>query len=196
MCNIALVPAMTYFLNGKHPIPSIAASKIKNTDGEVCGNLYYLGKRGTLTTASGLKIAFLSGSCNNDAEDDKSSDHRYTQDDVKALKNTPMPVSVPPGVDILLTYDWPKNVEKGSKSNITPNATSEQIAEVAAALKPRYHFAASEGIFFEREPYKNVTGFGPPNERPAEHASRFIGIGRALNNEKQRVSIQPQAEMV
>lgn len=184
------VPIMTYFINGKNPIPSIAASKIRDNDGEVCGNLYYLGRRGLLTTASGLKIAFLSGTSTNgdDDQNDKSADHRYTQDDIKALKSTPMPMSAPPGVDILLTYDWPKDVEKGSKSKITPSATSQQAAEVAAALKPRYHFAASEGIFFEREPYKNITGFGPPDERPADHASRFIGMGCALNDEKQRVS--------
>ncbi|KAI9278855.1 CwfJ C-terminus 1-domain-containing protein-like protein [Phascolomyces articulosus] len=98
-----------------------------------------------------------------------------------------MPITTPPGVDILVTHLWPKGIEHGSKvCQNPPNQGSEAMAQLAAALKPRYYFAAAEDIFCEREPYKNVTGFGPPDERPAEHATRFIGLGDALNSTKQR----------
>ena len=170
---------MTYFITGDQPIPATVESHLEANDGEVCSNLYYLGKKGTQTTANGLKIAFLSGVEGNG----------YTDDDVQSLKSTKMPITTPPGVDILLTHLWPSGIENGSKVIQTaPAAGSQAIASLAAALKPRYYFAAAEKTFCEREPYKNVTGFGPPDERPAEHVTRFIGLGDALNDSKQRVN--------
>ncbi|KAI8142700.1 CwfJ C-terminus 1-domain-containing protein-like protein [Fennellomyces sp. T-0311] len=166
------VPIMTYFITGDQPIPAAVETHLEANDGELCSNLYYLGKKGTQTTANGLKIAFLSG-----AEDQ----------DVQSLKSTKMPITAPPGVDILLTHLWPSGIENGSKvCQTAPSSGSQSMAHLAAALKPRYYFAAAEATFCEREPYKNVTGFGPPDERPAEHVTRFIGLGDALNDSKQR----------
>ncbi|KAG2217557.1 hypothetical protein INT45_006724, partial [Circinella minor] len=171
------VPIMTYFMIGDQPIPETIQSHIDANDGEVCANLYYLGKKGTLTTANGLKIAFLSG----------VPDNGFTEEDVQALKSTKMPITTPPGVDILVTHLWPNGIENGSEvCQNPPTNGSTSMAQLAAALKPRYYFAAAEGTFCEREPYKNVTGFGPPDERPAEHVTRFIGLGNALNDTKQR----------
>lgn len=183
---------MTYFIAGDRPLPPAVQSRIDANDGEVCANLYYLGKRGTLTTASGLKIAFLSGvaaTVGGQLEASKENKLIYTEADIKALQAIKMPVNLAPGVDILLTHEWPSGIEKNSSvsSNIAPAFASDAIVRVTAATKPRYHFAAAEQKFYEREPYKNITGFGPPDERPAEHVTRFIGLGDALNNTRQRV---------
>ncbi|KAL0091222.1 CwfJ C-terminus 1-domain-containing protein-like protein [Phycomyces blakesleeanus] len=99
-----------------------------------------------------------------------------------------MPITTPSGVDILLTYEWPSFITNGSNCSLETPLTnsSTPIAELAAALKPRYHFAASENVFYEREPYSNITGFGPAEERPAGHVSRFVGLADVLNPKKQR----------
>ncbi|KAI9487667.1 MAG: CwfJ C-terminus 1-domain-containing protein-like protein [Benjaminiella poitrasii] len=101
-----------------------------------------------------------------------------------------MPATLPAGVDFLLTHEWPQNICEFSNSppiSIDEDKSSICISELAAALKPRYHFAASQSKFYEREPYKNIlSGLAAPEERPADHATRFIGLGDVLNKEKQR----------
>lgn len=176
---------ITYFITGNRPLPPTVASHIEANDGEVCANLYHLGNRGKLQTASKLEIAFLSG-----VEEGGDGVMTFTQADEEALRNTPMPAMSNPGVDILLTHQWAEGIERASDNcKVTPAHASSAIARVTAALKPRYHFAAAEGKFMEREPYNNITGFGPPDERAAEHVTRFVGLGDALNADKQRVSL-------
>lgn len=166
-------------------MPDLVQKHIETTDGEVCDNLYFLGKQGILTTSEGLKIAFISGSFS-----ETSSVNAYTVADIQKLSHTNMPASSPPGVDFLLSYEWPKSVNQfGAPVAINEELTSPYISELAAALKPRYHFAASMDVFYERDPYKNiVSGFAGPEERPAPHPTRFIGLGDVLNTEKHRVS--------
>lgn len=177
---------MTYFIIGDTPFPPAIQQHIEATDGEVCSNLYYLGKQGVLTTSEGLKIAFVSGSQPNDDQNAVT----YSKDDIQKLCLTKLPVSLPPGVDFLLSHEWPRDVNELSSLPVTidQEKTSSFISELTAALKPRYHFAASQNLFYEREPFKNiVSGFGAAEERPAAHATRFIGLGQVLNKEKQRV---------
>jgi hypothetical protein len=189
------VPLTTYFIQGGSAIPMTAQERINNNDGEICENLYFLGKKGTMTTAQGLKIAFLSGiSDKHQATDDagSSAPNYYGKADIDTLKNAKMPLTAPAGVDVLLTTEWPKGIENNSakapSSLNTTDYSSLAIAELALALKPRYHFADAANLFYEREPYNNTTGFGGSDERPASHVSRFIGLGKALNKNKQRVS--------
>ncbi|CAO3650997.1 unnamed protein product [Cunninghamella echinulata] len=161
-----------------------------------------------MTTAQGLKVAFLSGLFENnnsktesmdmDEENNNNNNNSneimkpayYNRSDIEQLKNTKFPLSIPYGVDILLTTEWPKEIENNSSNTTLPSSslktTSEIISELALALKPRYHFASLENKFYEREPYDNVMGFGGKDERPVTHVSRFIGLGKAFNNEKQR----------
>ncbi|KAI8373000.1 CwfJ C-terminus 1-domain-containing protein-like protein [Radiomyces spectabilis] len=183
------VPLTTYFITGSNALPAAVQSRIEKADGEITSNLYHLGKRGVLTTAQGLKIAFLSGALQDSKDaDEGEAANKYTQKDIQALQSTHMPITSPAGVDILLTHEWPGGIETHSAlkpaSSLATCTTS--VAQLAAVLKPRYHFAASEGVFYEREPYANAVGFGGPEERPADHVSRFIGLGDALNTSKQR----------
>jgi hypothetical protein len=141
------------------------------TDGELCSNLYYLGKQGILSTSQGLRIAFLSG-----------GSATYTDTDIDKLCKSSLPLG---GVDFLITYEWPQDI---SSAVTDDTKLSVPVSKVAAALKPRYHFAASQNQFFEREPFKNVvSGFGK-DEVPVDYVTRFIGLGDVLNTDKQRVS--------
>lgn len=57
------------------------------------------------------------------------------------------------GVDILLTHQWPGGVETAAaiKPEEKPGSPSTLVALLAAALKPRYHFAAGgEDMNYER----------------------------------------------
>ncbi|ORZ14777.1 CwfJ C-terminus 1-domain-containing protein-like protein [Absidia repens] len=144
-----------------------------------------------MTTAQGLKVAFLSGVHESSINTDESATVAatyYSQADIDTLKATKFPLSAPNGVDVLLTTEWPKGIENASTTPPSAPLTtaSSTIAQLALALKPRYHFATSENVFFEREPYKNDTGSQNPQERQVTHVSRFIGLGKALNKDKQR----------
>ncbi|CAO3652568.1 unnamed protein product [Cunninghamella blakesleeana] len=209
------VPLTTYFMDGEIQLPNTVQERVDNYEGEVSENLYYLGKKGIMTTAQGLKIAFLSGlfeksdqmdidnknegkeeennnTMNGEEEINKYKPAYYHRSDIEQLKNTKFPLTIPYGVDILLTTEWPKEIE--NKSTIPFETASKKkietsnsnISELTLALKPRYHFATSENMFYEREPYDNIMGFGGSSERPATHVSRFIGLGKAFNKEKQR----------
>lgn len=180
---------MTYFIIGDTPFPELVQKHIEATDGEVCSNLYYLGKQGVLTTSEGLKIAFISGSQPTGEEELKAV--TYSKSDIQKLCLTKLPVTLPSGVDFLLSYEWPQDITELSNSPVSDlkqEKCSTYISELAAALKPRYHFTGSQDMFYEREPYKNIiSGFGQ-EERQADHPTRFIGLGDVLNKSKQRVS--------
>ncbi|KAG0745016.1 hypothetical protein G6F66_008904 [Rhizopus arrhizus] len=179
------VSLTTYFITGNTPFPARIQNHIETTDGEVCTNLYYLGKRGILTTAQDMKIAFLSGTQPTDDNSTKLTE--YTKDDIEKLCRTKMPASSPPGIDLLLTCEWPKNISESPTATMDESKMSVHTAQLAAALKPRYHFAASQNLFYEREPYRNIkSGLAGPDEREAKHTTRFIGLGDAFNTDKQR----------
>ncbi|KAG1448179.1 hypothetical protein G6F56_009019 [Rhizopus delemar] len=191
-----IVPLTTYFITGESPFPERVSNVIKETDGEVCSNLYSLGKRGYLQTSQGIKIAFLSGTYQTDLTDN----NQYTENDIEKLCQTKTPAASPPGFDILMTHEWPQNISDPSLAIKDASKTSLHASRVAAALKPRYHFAASQDTFYEREPYKNiVSGLAGPDEREAKHATRFIGLGDVLNKNKQRwfyaFNLVPMTEM-
>ncbi|KAI7825539.1 hypothetical protein BX661DRAFT_184791 [Kickxella alabastrina] len=86
-----------------------------------------------------------------------------------------------PSIDILLTYDWPFGVlckdQLGEKVMRAPSA-SNKISYLNATIMPHYHFAASEGQFYERLPWTETEA----------HFTRFIGLGSVNNSEhgKQR----------
>lgn len=198
------MPIHTYFIQGSIPIPGVAQSRIEKNDGEVCESVYFLGKRGLLKTTQALRVAFLSGAMDStvDAGDATSADAPaglyYTNDDVKALKETPLAQNMTAGVDILLTYEWPQDVHSMSSQSLAPKVESMSlpVAEAAATLAPRYHFAAAEGTFFEREPYRNVPGFVAPGVRHAEHVTRFIGLADVANSNRARVSRSQRAPTI
>lgn len=104
----------------------------------------------------------------------------HTSDDAKALRGAN-------SADILLTTMWPSLIWKGSKMELPFDsksvATNDAIADLCAALKPRYHFAPSPGDFaYEREPF-----FHPPKDGSSEQemdVTRFISLAQFGNTKK------------
>jgi archaellin len=115
--------------------------------------LTYLGRKGILTTANGLMVAYFSG-----IEASQGQPANAFQFDNKFIDDLLMPVSANSGflgVDLLLTSIWPTDVEKHSLNQLTgtqPNS-SKSISRLASGLRPRYHFAG-QGIHYERSPYR------------------------------------------
>ncbi|KAG0251811.1 hypothetical protein BGZ95_006806, partial [Linnemannia exigua] len=184
-------------MHGDNGVPGIIERTAKRKNGEICNNLFYLGKHGTMTTAESVKMASLSGTydsavfeADTEQEDfDKSLLHgRYIKQDILALTQTAKPSSIMDtskrGVDIFLSHEWPAGINKLVGPTLPPpedlplSTFSHPVANAVSLLQPRYHFAASSGKFWERAPYKNVHG--------AEHATRFIALGDVGNKNKQR----------
>jgi hypothetical protein len=89
--------------------------------------------------------------------------------------------------DILLTSSWPASIRKWSKIP-TPDAATfpsgqEHVADLCAALKPRYHFTVSPELFFEREPFFHAATQDAPDDRPL---TRFISLAAHGNTSKQK----------
>jgi hypothetical protein len=89
--------------------------------------------------------------------------------------------------DILLTSIWPARVWSNSRVVLTPDnqaaiASSQEVAELCAAIKPRYHLTFSAGeMFYEREPF-----FYPTAEENVENkqVTRFISLAPFGNGSK------------
>ncbi|KAJ1820605.1 hypothetical protein LPJ60_003107 [Coemansia sp. RSA 2675] len=98
-----------------------------------------------------------------------------------------------PSVDVLLTYDWPYGVESTdshSSANSAPlamHSACNKVSFLSASIMPRYHFAASEGVFYERLPWKysDRIKVGRGQEAVA-HFTRFIGLGSVNESEREK----------
>ncbi|KAI1498818.1 CwfJ C-terminus 1-domain-containing protein-like protein [Biscogniauxia marginata] len=167
------VPLSTYFTIGTTPLPEDVVERIEKGE-DVCENLHYLGKRSITKTSDGVRIVTLGGVLDKTVVGGQSKEQHlpfYTADDAKALRGANT-------ADILLTTSWPSSVWTNSKVALTPEnqaaiASSEEIADLCAAIKPRYHFSSSAADFFyEREPF-----FHPEStEAETKYVTRFISL--------------------
>ncbi|KAJ8130130.1 hypothetical protein O1611_g3499 [Lasiodiplodia mahajangana] len=176
------VPLSTYFTVGTTPLPQIIVERIEK-DEEICENLHFLGKRSTTKTSDGIRIVTLGGALDASIVGGQSKEQYlpfHTAGDAKALRGANT-------ADILLTTPWPAAVTAHSSVTLSPEnkdalLASEEIAELCAALKPRYHFSASPAAFFyEREPFLH-----PPtdHESDAKAITRFISLAPFGNTSK------------
>ncbi|KAF7136795.1 hypothetical protein CNMCM5793_006317 [Aspergillus hiratsukae] len=78
------VPLPTYFGLGSRPLPTRIVERIEEND-EVCPNLYFLGKRGTLKTAEGIRLVALGGNLETDSKATNKFHPGYTESDARAL---------------------------------------------------------------------------------------------------------------
>lgn len=152
--------------------------RLASSSGEVCENLFFLGKKTVLNTSDGIRIVALGGRLDATpapgkpesigTEADAEAPPSYTAQDAKALKGANT-------TDLLVTFEWPEGAQTGSKvPGALPEAGSRTIAELAAALRPRYHFVSGGDTFWEREPYRNSMR---ENEGQADvKVTRFLGI--------------------
>ncbi|KAI9592483.1 CwfJ C-terminus 1-domain-containing protein-like protein [Syncephalis fuscata] len=166
------VPITTYWVPGRRLLPQTIKDHVDKTNGELCPNLTYLGVCGMLTTAQGIKLAYVGGADTNIT----TTTLTYNPTEVESL------LSKAGEPDLLLTFEWPQNVVHGS---------SETIANVVTTLRPRYHFAVSERSYYEREPYRSGSTDG--------HVTRFIGLAPFGNKEKMQwayaMSLVPTVKM-
>ncbi|PTB62933.1 hypothetical protein BBK36DRAFT_1136460 [Trichoderma citrinoviride] len=175
------VPLPTYFTVGIHPLPPRIAAKIE-ADEEICPNLHYLGKRSVTKTSEGVRIVTLGGVLDPNLVAGQSQEQHlpfHTAGDAKALRGAN-------STDILLTAMWPAKVWTGSKVVLEPShqalvSSSEEIADLCAALKPRYHISASpDAFFYEREPFVQQSDKDPS----IISATRFISMAPYGNDKK------------
>ncbi|XP_029453116.1 CWF19-like protein 1 isoform X2 [Rhinatrema bivittatum] len=155
----------------------------QDVDGcELAENITYLGRKGLFTGASGLQIAYLSGT---EAQSEPAPAYSFTTKDTASLKSALASSSKFKGVDILLTSPWPKDVwlyGNSPEEVDTKTCGSALVAGLAFALKPRYHFAALEGASYERLPYRNHTVL----QENARQVSRFIALSSVGNTSKKK----------
>lgn len=175
------VPLPTYFTIGTHSLPAQIATKVE-ADEEICPNLHFLGKRSTTKTSDGLRIVALGGLLDTNVVGGQSKEQHlpfHTDDDAKGLKGAN-------SADILLTSMWPANVWNGSKLALEPTQqaavkSTQAIAELCAALKPRYHLSASpDAFFYEREPFVHLSS----SETDPPSITRFISMAPFGNEAK------------
>ncbi|KAF7875265.1 hypothetical protein EAF04_002437 [Stromatinia cepivora] len=176
------IPLPTYFTVGSSPLPKRIIEKIEK-DEEICPNLHYLAKRSTTKTSEGIKIVALGGRLDEKIIGGLSMESYlpfHTVGDAKALHGAHT-------ADILLTTCWPKSIRTGSKI-LTPDDSKDpiagdHIADLCAALKPRYHFSVSPDYFYEREPFFHAPTADAPDVRPL---TRFISLAPHGNPKKQK----------
>ncbi|CAG7920643.1 unnamed protein product [Penicillium olsonii] len=170
------VACPTYFSLGNRPLPPQVVEKIE-ADDEVCSNLFFLGKRGSLKNMEGIRIAALGGTLGESKGDSKPESNAggkfqptYSEADARALFGIHK-------TDILITNQWPKDVRLGSGQKVSGDESElpselQCLADVSATLRPRYHFSSSDGAFFEREPFFHM----PTEEGGGYQTTRFISL--------------------
>ncbi|EKM82574.1 hypothetical protein AGABI1DRAFT_104513 [Agaricus bisporus var. burnettii JB137-S8] len=176
------VPVECYIMQGKYPLPPKVIQKFSKTGGELCSNMFLMGKSGTITTANGIRIACLGGVYDAgiyssvDAAPGFVSPYFSTHTKERLLANCFSTVSttqsynslasiqsnLPPSqlVDILLSNVWPSRIAHSSACPVPQNELFPIIAppldEIVRRIRPRYHITTGGGsppFFWEREPF-------------------------------------------
>lgn len=188
--NIALP---TYFGVGRHGLPTRVIERLEANHGEICPNLYFLGKRSTTKTSEEVRIVTIGGSLDTSVTAGQSQDKYlpfHTEGDVKVLHGAN-------SADILISSSWPASVRNHSKIPFAVDAepVGEQcMADLCAALRPRYYFSTSDEAFYEREPFFHTPKEDAPDERPL---TRFISLASMSASSKAKwlyaFSLDPKA---
>ncbi|KAB8234952.1 hypothetical protein ETB97_007113 [Aspergillus alliaceus] len=173
------VPLPTYFTLGSRPLPTRVIERIEAND-EVCPNLYFLGRRGTLKTSEGVRLVALGGKLETESKSSEKYHSGYTESDARALYGSHC-------ADILITHQWPKGIRTRSQVSIPDEATKPEevqcVADLCSTLKPRYHLSSADGFFYEREPFFHM----PPEDNPeAKPLTRFISLASYSKTSKQK----------
>ncbi|XP_054826515.1 CWF19-like protein 1 isoform X4 [Eublepharis macularius] len=149
---------------------------------ELAENITYLGRKGVFNEASGLQIAYLSGT---ECLEEPVPAHCFSSKDVTDLKTSLLSTPKFKGVDILITSCWPRGVERFGNTPFdvdTKKCGSGLVSVLASSLKPRYHFSGLQKICYERLPYRNHAVL----QESAQHVSRFIALANVGNAEKRK----------
>jgi hypothetical protein len=170
------------------PVPTLVLGPTKPTQLSYFSNLTgcdlglnvtYLGQRGVYRDTSGLKIAYFSGV---QTQSPNKSACEYNYEDVKNFEIRLQNEVGFNGVDVLMTSQWPQGVENKTTTPPAqlPKQPSALMSRLASTLKPRYHFAGTEGIHYERAPYRNHEVLA----EAAQQVTRFIALAEVANPSK------------
>ena len=172
----------TYFLFGKHGLHPAVRAKLEESDGQLCHNLWFAGKRAVIKTGS-IRIVSLCGSPDPSPHASRSDDPYdllRTDGDAKSLHGANT-------ADILVTSQWPKGVSTGAIVKPADAALIPEgegvISNLCTALKPRYHFTTSDGLFYEREPFSHEPA---ARNGVSQSYTRFISLASYKNQAKQK----------
>ncbi|QIW99814.1 hypothetical protein AMS68_005332 [Peltaster fructicola] len=175
-----------YFSLGRQELPSTITDHLDDNNGELCSNLFALGRRGYAKTTEGIRVVAVSGRYADSSMDRPASLYAggYTDGDVKGScgYNT---------ADILITSDWPKDIEKGDRQPCAGPMGSQRasLADLCTVLSPRYHISTSQA-FYQRQPF-----FHNKAEKPI---TRFIALAPFGNQLGEKwiyaFTIDPSAE--
>ncbi|KAF2722374.1 hypothetical protein K431DRAFT_47443 [Polychaeton citri CBS 116435] len=178
------IPVQTYVTVAHHKLPQDVITKANADGGELCPNLIMLGRKASFKTSEGFRIVTLGGA--HVSQSDQVIDQysaQYTDSDAATAKGFNE-------ADILITSNWPSDIAVGSKVATQPPKQLNCIAELCAALKPRYHFSTSEQ-FFEREPFFHPTTDG------TQPLTRFLSLAPYGTPDKRKwiyaFSLEPSA---
>ena len=173
-------PLRTYFLG---PAPPDAPDADSDGNVELCTDLICL-TGASIVTLHSLRIAFASG--------------RGASSLTDAVAELRARAAEPGfGCDVLLTHEWPRGcfrqlpTDGGVPADLLPDrdlATvgEELVAELAASLRPRYHFCGGEDAFFARAPYRATSHASAPNRPPPSTiVARLIALA-SVNPDKKK----------
>lgn len=160
------VPLPTYFTVGDSSIPQNAKTKLEvETDLQLCPNLQYLGRKSVMTTTEGIRIASLGGRL---VQDEASLTEKIGNYDPAYIDNEARGLHGAHSAHILVTNEWPANIQNGSKISlaevIDSSRSSQSVSNLCQALKPWYHFSSSPAALWEREPFKHVVDYNSLEE--------------------------------
>ncbi len=148
------IPLPIYFTMGDSLLPSKVSERLETSD-EVCPNLIYLGRKGTITTSDGIKVVALGGRL---AESEQSLTQGLGKFDLLFLDSEARSLRGAHSAHILLTNQWPTNIRRLSSipapESLDKEMGAQSIADLCLALKPWYHFSSTPSAVWEREPFK------------------------------------------
>ncbi|ETI19451.1 hypothetical protein G647_09285 [Cladophialophora carrionii CBS 160.54] len=158
------VPLPTYFTVGDDPFPENVKAKLESGT-DLCPNLYYLGRKGIMTTTEGVRFVSLGGRL---MQNEASSTEKPGNCDPSYLDTEARGLHGAHSSHILITNEWPANIRNGSKIDLPEGVDgsrgTQSISNLCQALKPWYHFSSSPAGLWEREPFKHVADYNSLEE--------------------------------
>ena len=179
------IPLPTYFTVGDSSLPSQVIDKLESS-AEICKNLIYLGRKGTLTTNEKITVVSLGGKL---VESEGSLtqgvgkfDPLYLESDAKSLRGAH-------SAHILLTNQWPANIARLSSitvpESVDKEAGTQSIADLCLALKPWYHVSSTPPAAWVREPFRQTVEYDSFEEAKV---TRFTSVASVTTSNKEWMS--------
>mmetsp|Transcript_15460 Transcript_15460/g.31847 ORF Transcript_15460/g.31847 Transcript_15460/m.31847 type:complete len:815 (-) Transcript_15460:13-2457(-) len=142
---------------------------------QIAPNVHFLGSKCGLTTVNKLVVSWIAP--------------QATPSEIESVRKISTHGSYL-GCDILLSSEWPQSIlsiipqetrmklNDSTKTNDFTDVSTFgdcDVADLAAVVRPRYHFATTHDVFCQAPVYRNVGSGGTANDR-LFHGTRFIAL--------------------